>query len=152
MNYDEYQIEAYKTAIYPKEYRIVYPILGLIGEIGEFLKNPIIDEAGDAFWYFGAACTDLGIYLESIVPNASYYDYFSDAHFRLAEITKKIIRDGISDGKKEELIYWVGNYFSYFLFILYKNKIAPENAMRYNLQKLQSRQQRGVLHGDGDDR
>src|SRR3990167_1322294 len=104
MDFNEYQKEAYKTAIYPKEYKITYSTLGLIGEMGEFLDNPIIDEAGDVFWYFAATCTDLGIGLASIVVQEPCPNYFGNAHFKLAEIAKKLIRDDNSDSKREELI------------------------------------------------
>ena len=35
MSFEEYQVEADKTAIYPDEHKIVYPALGLAGEAGE---------------------------------------------------------------------------------------------------------------------
>lgn len=78
MTFDEYQAEAQKTAIYPDEYRIVYPALGLNGEAGEvaekikkvlrdgkgYSPNVIDDlekEIGDVLWYVAAVCRDLGI-------------------------------------------------------------------------------------------
>ena len=35
MLFDDYQKEAKATAIYPEQYKIVYPALGLAGETGE---------------------------------------------------------------------------------------------------------------------
>ena len=35
MDMNKYQNSAVKTAIYPEEYKIMYPALGLVGEAGE---------------------------------------------------------------------------------------------------------------------
>jgi NTP pyrophosphatase (non-canonical NTP hydrolase) len=76
-----YQEFAKTTVKYPKEFRIIYPMLGLIGEVGEVaekLKKWLRDddfkefgkpghprwlelekEMGDVAWYFSALCSDL---------------------------------------------------------------------------------------------
>lgn len=75
--FDEYQEEASKTAIYPSQYRVMYPTLGLVGEVGEFsnkLKKVYRDavtldmddalkELGDCLWYLSAIANDLGLSL-----------------------------------------------------------------------------------------
>ena len=84
MTLDEYQASALKTAIYPRESGIVYPVLGLAGESGEVadkvkkvlrdrggvfddaVKNDIAREAGDVLWYLAALARELGISLEDI--------------------------------------------------------------------------------------
>jgi hypothetical protein len=35
MKLDEYQMRAESTAVYPQEYSVLYPTLGLAGEAGE---------------------------------------------------------------------------------------------------------------------
>lgn len=68
----EYESKAAKTAIYPRQYAIVYPALGLTGEAGEVaekVKKMIRDgnlnpyalhkEIGDVLWYLAALCNDL---------------------------------------------------------------------------------------------
>jgi NTP pyrophosphatase (non-canonical NTP hydrolase) len=80
----EYQVQAYKTAIYAKEYRIIYPALGLAGEVGEVLnkvkkvlrdangiltdeaRKEIAGEISDSLWYLAALSTDLGISLNDL--------------------------------------------------------------------------------------
>ncbi len=72
MTFEEYQIEAEKTAIYPKEHEIVYPALGLAGEAGEvankvkkmlrdgtFNRDDVAGEIGDCLWYIASLCRDL---------------------------------------------------------------------------------------------
>jgi len=78
MNFNEYQKIARSTAIYPKEYKVIYPALGLCGEAGEVaekVKKNIRDgksldgvglELGDVLWYISALADDLGVTLEEV--------------------------------------------------------------------------------------
>jgi len=79
VNFKEYQELAAKTAIYPEEYRIVYPALGLAGESGEvaekvkkYIRDGNLDrdllakELGDVLWYVSALSRDLGIDLDDV--------------------------------------------------------------------------------------
>lgn len=82
MRLDEYQMRAESTAIYPNEYAIVYPALGLTGEAGEvadkvkkiirdgnsdlFYKDNIAKELGDVLWYVAILARDLGYSLEEV--------------------------------------------------------------------------------------
>ena len=108
MSLANYQTSARKTAIYPKEYKIIYPALGLAGEAGEVcnkikkifrdydgnltdeFREIISEEIGGVLWYVANLCTDLGLSM------------------RIVGLT--------------------------------------------NLDILKSRQERGTLHGSGDDR
>ena len=85
MDFDSYQIDARKTAIYPnKDKNFIYPTLGLVGESGEVAekikkilrdKNGIIDnesklglkkELGDVLWYLSNLCDELDISLSNV--------------------------------------------------------------------------------------
>lgn len=85
MNFNEYQIEASKTAIYPNVgNNLTYPILGLAGETGEVAekvkkiyrdkngvisdedKKSIAKELGDVLWYINATCVEIGVELEEV--------------------------------------------------------------------------------------
>lgn len=112
MTLDEYQSGARRTALYPKEARVLYPTLKLAGEAGEVAEKlgklmrdegwtpgtpltsaqteALSKELGDVLWYVANLAADLGLELGAV------------AHL--------------------------------------------------NLEKLASRQARGVLHGSGDDR
>ena len=77
-----YQKEALKTAIYPDEYKVVYPALGLAGEAGEVadkvkkiirddkdtpeFRHEIAKEIGDVLWYCAVLADDLGYDLQQI--------------------------------------------------------------------------------------
>ena len=82
MNFNEYQKIARSTAVYPEEYKVVYPALGLCGEAGEVadkikktvrgdrpleeVTGNIADELGDVLWYVAVLADDLGITLDQI--------------------------------------------------------------------------------------
>lgn len=80
MNFDEYQKEARKTAIYDTiTDRVTYPALGLSGEAGEvankvkkMLRDKNLDvagiakEIGDVLWYCANLAEDLGFSLQGI--------------------------------------------------------------------------------------
>lgn len=85
MTFEEYQIEARKTAIYPdKDNNFIYPTLGLAGEAGEVAekikkvlrdnqgivseekKTEITKELGDVLWYVANLSQELGISLEEV--------------------------------------------------------------------------------------
>ena len=80
MNFNEYQKEAVKTAIYTDP--IIYPALGLGNEAGEvqgkvkkwlrddmFNKEDIAAEIGDVLWYIAALCRDLEIDMADVALN-----------------------------------------------------------------------------------
>ena len=85
MDFDNYQIEARKTAIYPnKDKNFIYPTLGLVGESGEVAekikkilrdkngkfdyesKTAIKKELGDVLWYLANLCNELEFTLNEV--------------------------------------------------------------------------------------
>ena len=84
MTLNEYQQKALETAIYPTEYKVTYPALGLTreaGEVADKVKKVIRDnkgeiskekavelakEAGDVLWYIATLAHDIGFTLEEI--------------------------------------------------------------------------------------
>lgn len=84
MTLDEYQNHALETAIYPKQYKVIYPALGITGEAGECSdkvkkvirdnngeftgdrKQEIAKEIGDVLWYCAALAHDIGYTLNEV--------------------------------------------------------------------------------------
>ena len=84
MEFNDYQKQAAATAIYPREMKGVYPVLGLAGETGEVAEKvkkvirdhggdfsdearlEIAKELGDVLWYLAATAGDLGYTLNDI--------------------------------------------------------------------------------------
>ena len=85
---NEYQSMALETAIYPEEFKVIYPTLGITGEAGEVsdkikklirdkgYKGGLIEDAkdredialelGDVLWYVATLAKDIGYNLEEI--------------------------------------------------------------------------------------
>ena len=86
MELNDYQNWAKTTAVYPDQFKVIYPTLGLTGEAGEVaekVKKHIRDgtrhpadydqyvkdvtkELGDVLWYLAAISSDLGVNLETV--------------------------------------------------------------------------------------
>lgn len=84
MTLNEYQLAALETAVYPEQYKVIYPALGMNGEAGEVAdkvkkiirdcngemtdekKREIAMECGDVLWYCATLAHDLGYTLEEI--------------------------------------------------------------------------------------
>lgn len=84
MTLNEYQKAALETAVYPKEYKIIYPALGITEEAGECSgkvkknirdnncvftdekKSEIAKEIGDVLWYCATLAHDIGYTLEDV--------------------------------------------------------------------------------------
>ena len=80
MDFNQYQERANETAIYPEEYKLTYPTLGLAGEAGEVAEkvkkivrdckdikkeaHEIAKELGDVLWYVSAVASDINYSLQ----------------------------------------------------------------------------------------
>ncbi|HET7060298.1 MAG TPA: nucleoside triphosphate pyrophosphohydrolase family protein [Candidatus Saccharimonadales bacterium] len=73
----------------------------------------------------------------------------------IAEKVKKIIRDKggkVSDDDKKELAKEIGDVLWYLAVLAEDLGVSLDEIAQQNLDKLQSRKQRGVLGGSGDNR
>ena len=85
MNFEDYQRQASRTALYPNRLKnLEYPTLGLAGEAGEVanivkkiqrdfgglitdeIRAKLKDELGDVLWYISACADELGLTLAEI--------------------------------------------------------------------------------------
>jgi len=104
---DHYQIEARKTAIYPSEFKLAYPTLGLSGESAELWDklvpdkeggtravpaNVVAPEMGDVLWYLVNVAHDADILFNDLAEDLTgglCPSKFSDLHFQLVDSTDK---------------------------------------------------------------
>jgi NTP pyrophosphatase (non-canonical NTP hydrolase) len=84
MKFKEYQEKALATSIFPKEVSLVYPALGLCGEVGEVAEKikkiyrdekglvseekraSLLLELGDVLWYMAVLANDLNLSLDDV--------------------------------------------------------------------------------------
>jgi NTP pyrophosphatase (non-canonical NTP hydrolase) len=78
-----YDTCARSTAIYPTDKAITYPLLGLIGEVGEFAnkfkkvlrdgaeftQEDMLAELGDVLWYVSNLAQDAGLSLNDVAEH-----------------------------------------------------------------------------------
>ena len=72
-----------------------------------------------------------------------------------ADKVKKVLRDNggeFSDVDKGEVVKELGDVLWYLAAISTYLKVDLEDVARCNLEKLESRKQRNLLHGEGDNR
>jgi NTP pyrophosphatase (non-canonical NTP hydrolase) len=109
MDFDTYQRESRKTALYPPiGHRVIYPTLGLTNEAGE-----------------------------------------------VAGKIKKVFRDKsgqIAEADRVALEAELGDVLWYLAQVASELDLSLDQIAQHNLDKLFSRQARGKLGGDGDDR
>jgi NTP pyrophosphatase (non-canonical NTP hydrolase) len=172
----EYQEGAVSTAIYPGE--LMYPTLGLCGEVGELVEavraacghDDIEKETGDVMWYVAATAKDAGLTLAYVMGRKTFPkkadsfcwcldDILQELTIEagiVAENVKKTIRDdaGVLGKKRKRNIAGALRHIIYLLVELCDRHGSKslEECCKMNLDKLQSRQERGKLTGDGDDR
>ncbi len=73
----------------------------------------------------------------------------------VSEKIKKIIRDDngvVTDVKREELKKELGDVLWYIAQLCTEFGLKMDEVAEFNVEKLRSRRERGVLHGSGDNR
>ena len=93
----EYQRKAVSFAVYPATHKVLYPTLGLCGEVGEvaekvkkqirdgvFNRHEVAKELGDVLWYLSVLTNDIGYNLDEI------------AQINVDKLTSRKIRGKIS--------------------------------------------------------
>ena len=161
---------------------IIYPVFGLIGETGELLEKvekikvfndsditEIGKEIGDIFWYVNAICMELSADFGEIIDEANFIKDKTILNYdakglvvncliktsKISEKTKKIIRDNggkIDDKYKQYVIGQLLNIVSDLLFVIEELHLTLNDVLRWNIEKLFSRKERGKLGGSGDNR
>lgn len=180
--YNEYQIKAAVTAIYPGRLGatndgkdltgIYYTAMGLAGESGELLEKyfsqtrfeteDIVKEIGDVLWYLSQCAMELGstfnyIY-DSINRKAcclSGVFLISISAAKYCETVKKCLRDNhghISKDIRKKLLEFLSNSLIGVLEVSNAVNKDISEIMDTNIEKLSCRQKNGTLGGSGDNR
>jgi NTP pyrophosphatase (non-canonical NTP hydrolase) len=158
MNFDEYQQWAKTTAIYPEQVKGLYPLLGLLGEATE-----TIEKATEQVAIIGE--NEFTIQEDAYKRRQRLKEIFNIVLplGKEAEVIKKHYRKyglGFSaactlTGKPEqieELKKELGDILWYLSAICSDFGISLQDVAQTNHDKLESRRERNVLNGSGDNR
>lgn len=178
MRLAKYARAARRTAIYPIEQCINYPVLGLAGEAGELIVKIIDDagdeavrkEIGDVLWYIANTAIDCNIQMHELVdgaetfagveatgmlPNAIQFVRLAVEVGAVCELAKKLHRDDgskMTPERRENIRAALGKVLFRLAAIVKFRGWSLGEIARENIVKLASRQGRETLTGDGDNR
>jgi NTP pyrophosphatase (non-canonical NTP hydrolase) len=158
MTIDEYQRQAYEFAIYPVYAQSLYPILGLVGEVGE-----LVTKFTAALWPYGEPTPEAEVpYHEALLSMT--------AIGQRCEVLKKQIRGGTAglteadqarleslildlswSGVPTELGNEAGDVMWYLSALIRDLGVKFEDVLKDNLAKLMARQVIGAIHNHQPD-
>ncbi len=152
MDFDEYQYEALRTAIYPNRgNNLLYTLLGLGGEVGEVLQ--VYREA-----ILSGEITCEG----DLAPVVTEALQMAIGSLAVLETLKKAVRDDgivvttvgmpLSTVKIEHIAKELGDVLWYLAAVAEENGFALSQIGAKNIEKLRHRRVAGTLQGSGDDR
>lgn len=169
MNFKEYEEKAITTKCYADEVAIPYVVLGLCGEVGEFIekvrtnstKELILKEIGDILWYCAAIRIEMNLSPIEWPEAYKMEEDINPAEYagQVAEQTKKWLRDdwkGIGTEVPEERKQKIHTYLTNLLQLLHNwlteagTGIALQTIAQQNIDKLADRARRGCIKGSGD--
>ena len=133
LSFEAYQAGAKKTAVYNQDARVLYPTLGLAGEVGE-----VIEKAG-------GISVGVDVLLNGMAVCAG----------KCANQVKKIIRDDDCEcdtPRKHAIGKEIGGVLWYCAAVCSDLGLSLGDIAQENLDVLADRQERGTIKGDGDNR
>jgi len=178
MKFIDYAKAARSTAIYRISEAITYPTLGLVNEIGELTDKiygkvdhyHVSEEIGDILWYIFNLALDCEIDTSMLMENCEsfsdikstdqycagflYGELFSNAG-KICGIVKKIFRDrngDISLKQRDGICSLLNTMLIQLASLATIRGWSIDKIAQENIQKLSSRQERGMLKGEGDNR
>lgn len=158
---------------------IMYAGLGLCGETSEFVekamdftidKEACAKELGDVFWYFTTICRCINlrpnyvIALNAQLPSDTPFNtllHLSRCAGYVAERIKKLLRDEdekwcdtgvVPLNRQADIAIHLNMVYQYWRQCAIMIGYTPEEIVALNIKQLSSREARGTLKGDGDDR
>lgn len=134
------------------------------------LTNEFAKEVGDVAWYLAAIATEtgqnLGDFDDGIDPEGVHYTFAPEVDRvvlhagGIAEVLKKALRDDYAEFEKgsivpeklEKINVHIKKIVTNMKDVCYSLGLDFTLVLKQNIEKLQSRKERGVLSGSGDNR
>lgn len=152
---DEYVEGARTTAIYPGRgtfLGMLYTALGLAGEVGELVetvKKTLREEPDFVILHLLHAIKDM---LDQGQGKLTLFQHDQEFETLRILLSKLQPLPELSEDRKEKMVGEAGDVSWYQAGFSDELKIPLADIFFANLLKLKSRQERGVLHGSGDNR
>lgn len=149
MDLNAYQQAARATAVYPEFARVLYPLLGLVGEVGELLEH-VLDHLGPSSvprsWVEAKGhCLWVGEYAKGLRDRPDYLTLDERERFQKALPSLPTELRGIL-GKELGDCMWMLSALAGDL------GYGLGEVAQMNVEKLRDRANRGVIRGSGDQR
>lgn len=166
MNWKQYTEKALSTSIHnTREKKITCCLFGLLGESNEYIekiksdgidKDEIKKELGDIFWYLAVLCSELDIIEpEYLVHRYVHFSYLYKYNSKLQELMKKNYRDfnySFNTVYQNAIKEYIDLIYTTLLREIEYYNWKLSDILQINIDKLQSRKERNVLKGEGDNR
>jgi NTP pyrophosphatase (non-canonical NTP hydrolase) len=168
MKWVEYVNEALKTKAFRNdEVAFTCCMYGICGEIGEYMvsvanipdtghnEQEVYKELGDIFWYIAILWTLLGAPRELVYHPTQVVDG-ETLIAQMQEKVKKIYRtkpyDEMTSDEKLALTAYLNELYTYTCSEAELWGVPVSIVWALNIEKLQDRKKRGVLHSEGNNR
>lgn len=180
MDLDQYQASLEQFIQYPDEAQVIYPIIGLAGEVGELFNKfkkvirgdklreefeaALLSELGDVMWYATAICYDLGFSVDLVAPK-EYLDGIDggllteieplagveDLLFELLDHANSLVKL-IYANDFEDFVKPLRGVLQCVHGITKHFSTSIDDICEANVNKLTARLEAGTIKGDGDNR
>lgn len=163
LSFNDYQAKCYSTAIYPADSKVIYPLLGLIGEVGEVaekIRDYLYPQGPPKEW------DDCSLFLKSVYHSLDDAANIGISAGKISKIVRdkehklppehiKALKDkvdALTETQKNEISKECGDCGWFLATSLGDMNIKMGDIAQYNLDKLAKRKEAGTLGGSGDSR
>lgn len=150
LNFNTYDQFVRKLAVYPPEVEGLYPLIGLAGETGELIEkilpnifNPILSSRMLLIGIHLSNIADAGIALEKLKKDLRKNGLVED---------EKVIPITVTEDQREGIKKELGDILWYMAATAQAFGFSIQDVAQTNMDKLNSRLERGVVKGSGDNR
>lgn len=142
--------------------KLFYTVMGLIGEVGELQEvhrmseDEFVGEIGDVMWYVAMLTDELGLdlYKISVLETIDDVSNLIEAVGAIANKAKKLLRDDkhIDENFRNFCSLRISRILDVLKIECSDRRVDFNHILEYNINKLQSRKERGALGGEGNSR
>jgi NTP pyrophosphatase (non-canonical NTP hydrolase) len=155
LTFDQYQARAYEFAVYSETHSVAYPLLGLVGEVGELVEQFLkLVDLPPGFTLplllrdVKRVCLEAGLLAKRLRDQGGFANGEEDG------VVARAVALGVAENEDGwKALRKEGGDVTWFLAALCSDLgMGLGRAAEENLAKLRDRKNRGVIGGSGNDR